>query len=213
MRAKKKPDQSNATRPLAERVQLSIVLSIFVIAFGAVASIFGALPIAQAVVTAWRASSLIEVPATIEDVRLDFKGRRRDVSHSVFSSDAPTHLKSLTARYSYEWKGVTYESAQISVQHWAGWYDRASWHEEWFARLEQARKSQTPVSAWVSVEAPSEAVLDREVRWARLWLAIPLLILFGAVSLFSGVHLVRVLFGIDRKRLVVPSAAHRASVK
>jgi Protein of unknown function (DUF3592) len=213
MRAKKKPDQSNATRPFVERVQLAIFLSVFVIAFGAVAGIFGAFPIAQAITTACRASSLIEVPATIKDVRLDLRGRRTDITHSLFRSDKPTHLKSLSARYSYAWKGVTYQSAQISVQHWAGWHDRASWHEEWFARLEQARKSQTPVSAWVSVEAPSEAVLDREVRWARLWLAIPLLILFGAVSLFSGVHLVRVLFGIDRKRLVVPSAAHRASVK
>jgi Protein of unknown function (DUF3592) len=199
MRAERDLDQLNATRPTAERVQLAIFLSIFVIAFGAVAGIFGAFPIAQAITTAWRASSLIEVPATIEDVRLDFRGRRRDVSHSVFRADAPTHLKSLSARYSYAWKGVTYQSAQISVQHWAGWHDRASWHEEWFARLEQARKSHTPVSAWVSVDNPSEAVLDKEVRWARLWLAIPLLILFGAVSLFFAVQLVRILFGMGRK--------------
>jgi hypothetical protein len=199
MRTKKRPDQSNATRPFAERVQLAIILSVLVIAFGTVAGIFGALPIAQAVVTAWRASSLIEVPATIKEVRLDLRGRRRDVSHSVFRADDPAHLKSLSARYSYTWNGATYESARISVQHWAGWHDRASWHKEWFARLEQARKSQTPVSAWVSVEAPSEAVLDKEVRWARLWLAIPLLVLFGGVSLFAAWHLVRVLFGIGRR--------------
>jgi Protein of unknown function (DUF3592) len=199
MRTKKNPDQSNATRPVAERVQLAIFLSVFVIAFGAMAGIFGAFPIAQAVVTAWRASSLIEVPATIEEVQLDLRGRRRDVSHSVFSSDDPTHLKSLSARYSYTWKGATYESARISVQHWAGWHDRASWHEQWFARLEQARKSQTPISAWVSVEAPAEAVLDKEVRWARLWLAVPLLTLFGGVSLLAAWQLIRVLFGISRR--------------
>ncbi len=199
MRKKKTRETPNASRPFGERISLAIIMSIFVIAFGAAASIFGALPIGQAVWTALRASSLIEVPATIKEARVTARGRRTDVSHSIWQTGAPSHLKSLSARFSYEWKGVTYESSRVNAQHWAGWHDRASWHEEWFDRLENARKSQTPVSAWVNAEGSPDAVLDKEVRWGRLWLAIPLFILFGFVSILFAVLLVRVLFGIDRK--------------
>jgi hypothetical protein len=70
VRKTKTHDGSNATRPFGERVQLAIFLSIFVVAFCAVADIFGALPIAHAIATAWRATSLIEVSAWIDAVQL-----------------------------------------------------------------------------------------------------------------------------------------------
>ena len=188
----RKVKAADPPRSLAERVQLALLVSVFAIAFGVVAAIFGALPIAQAVATAWRGSTLVEVPATIKEVRLDTR-RREDVVEQLNLGE-PLRKKSLSARYSYQWKGATYESSRISLQHWPGWYDHASWHEEWFNRLEQARVSQKPVSAWVSADGSGEAVLDKSVRWARLWLAVPLLILFGGVSLFFNVQIFRLLF-------------------
>jgi Protein of unknown function (DUF3592) len=177
-----------STRSKSERAFIALFLAVFMAAFATVAFIFGALPIADAVVTVWRGSSLVEVAATIREVRLERDSRR-----------AKEHLKSLSARYSYQWNGATYESSRISVQHWAGWSDGATWHQEWFDRLDAARRSGATVSAWVNPSNPKQAVLDKELRWARLFLAIPLLILFGAVSLFAAMQLVRVLLGIDRK--------------
>jgi Protein of unknown function (DUF3592) len=185
----KRNDTTNASRPLRERVQLALILSVFAAAFGSVAIIFGAVPMVDAVSTVWRANSLIEVPATVLEVRLDrYSGRTKE------------HLVSLVARYRYDWKGETFESSRISVQHWDGWHDSATWHREWFDKLEHARKSQTTVSAWVDADDPLETVLDKEMRWGRPLLALPFLILFSAVSLFSAVQIVRVLFGIDWKR-------------
>jgi Protein of unknown function (DUF3592) len=167
-------------RPRSERMVLALVMAVFATAFGAVALVFGALPVADAVSTARRHASLVEVPATIKDVQLE-RGTRRGQEHQ----------RSLRVRYSYEWKGVTYDSTRVSVQHWAGWRDGASWHQAWYDQLEQARRSGTTVPAWVADEGSPQAVLDKELRWTRLWLAIPLLLSFGGVCLFFALQLVR----------------------
>jgi len=60
---------------------------LFMAAFGAVAIIFGLLPIAQAVFTAWRANSLVEVAATINAAQLERGTRSRQ-----------QHQRSLSAR-------------------------------------------------------------------------------------------------------------------
>ena len=55
------------------------------------------------------------------------------------------------------------------------------------------------MSAWVNPDGAPNAVLDKEVRYARLWVAVPLLILFGGVSAIAGYQFVRVLLGINRR--------------
>ena len=92
--------------------------------FGAVAVITGVVPMTDAVSTVWCASSLIEVPATIKAVQLDRRYRSSNQSLSTCSR--------------YVWQDVTYDSCRISVQHWPGWRDGASWHQEWFDRLDRA---------------------------------------------------------------------------
>jgi len=176
--------KSNEIREMPKAAALA-VMAVFMAAFGAVAIIFGFLPIADAVSTVWRANSLVEVPASIKEVQLE-RGTRA----------GQRHQKSLSARYSYEWKGVTYDSTRVSVQHWAGWRDGSSWHQEWFDKLDHARKTGATVSAWINAEGPPKAVLDKELRWGRLWWAIPWSILFGGVSVFFGYQFVRRLFGI-----------------
>lgn len=180
--------------PLRKRLPMLAILAMFMIPFGAVAIIFGALPIADAVSTVWRASSLKEVTATVKEVRLD-QGTRVGTRN----------LRSLNASYRYDWNGKTYESSRISVQHWTGWSDRASWHQEWFEKLEDARKTGKTVSAWVNPDTPAEAVLDKELRWARLLLGVPLLVLFGGVAVLAGYKFVRVLFGIRQVQGVRPT--------
>ncbi|TAG46750.1 MAG: hypothetical protein EAZ30_11955 [Betaproteobacteria bacterium] len=101
---------NKSTQPAqAGRLFAAIFLMVFIGAFGAIATIFGLLPIADAASTLWRANSLVEVPATVKQVQL-----------SLGSRSTQKHLKSLSVRYSYKWKGVTYESTAVSVQHWAG---------------------------------------------------------------------------------------------
>ncbi|TAG46749.1 MAG: hypothetical protein EAZ30_11950 [Betaproteobacteria bacterium] len=53
--------------------------------------------------------------------------------------------------------------------------------------------------AWVNASDPPQAVLDKELRWARLFLAVPLLVLFGGVSLFFGYHFIRLVFRMDQR--------------
>jgi len=121
-----------------------------------------------------------------------------DGARTICQSTDPRHTRTLDAHSATRSERYR-SSSRISVQHWAGWHDGSMWHQEWFDKLEQARKSGAAVSAWVSPDGSPQAVLDKKVRFARLWAAVPLLILFGGVSAIAGYQFVRVLLGMNRR--------------
>jgi hypothetical protein len=145
-----------------------------ILLFGSGAYFAGFRPVADAVRTGWRASSLIEVPAKIVDVQMD---------HNTTKYGKPGALKALQAKYHYEWRGVRYDSSLISVQQRPGVYNSLDWHDEWFEKLDRAKKSGATVPAWVNPEGAPDAVLDKDVRCEGLWVQALLLLSFGTVAM------------------------------
>jgi hypothetical protein len=120
-------DESGASALLGLIIMLLLALLFAVFAF-----FMGGRPVADAVRTAWRASSLVEVPATIIEVRIDSE-------RTKYGSKG--RLKALHAVYTYEWQGVRYRSSLVSLQQRPGTYNSLHWHDEWFAKLEHAHPS------------------------------------------------------------------------
>ena len=80
-----------------------------------------------------------------------------------------------TAQYSYEIKGVSYRGDRVYV---AVFNDNiGSYHSTMLARLESYQRAGGSVPIWVNPREPSQAVVDREMRWG----------LFGLVSSFCSI--------------------------
>jgi hypothetical protein len=146
-------------------------------------------PVSDAVRTAWRASSLVEVPAAVIEVRID-------TNRTKYGGKG--RLKGLYAEYSYEWRGVRHRSSLVSLQQHPGTYNSLEWHDVWFAKLDYARSSRTTVPAWVNPQGAPEAVLDKDVRYEGLWLNAVFVLLFGAISLVLVAA--SLMLGISRSR-------------
>lgn len=165
---KTRKDESGASALVGSIAMLLLALLFAVFAF-----FMGGRPVADAVRTAWRASSLVEVPATIIEVRIDSE-------RTKYGSKG--RLKALHAVYTYEWQGVRYRSSLVSLQQRPGTYNSLHWHDEWFAKLEHARSTRTPVPAWVNSQGEPEVVLDKDVRYEGMWLSAGILLLCGGMS-------------------------------
>ena len=150
-----------------------IVLLFAALLFAVLAFFIGGRPVADAARTAWRASSLVEVPATVLEARIDGERTR-------YGSKG--RLKALHAEYTYEWQGVRHRSTLVSLQQRPGTYNSLNWHDEWFAKLDLARRTRAPVPAWVSPHGEPEAVLDKDVRYEGMWLSAGVLLLCGGIS-------------------------------
>lgn len=166
---KKKDDDS----VLASLVGLTMLM-LAALVFAVFAYFMGLRPLSDAVRTAWRESSLVEVPATVIEARID-------TNRTKYGSKG--RLKALHAEFTYEWQGVRHRSSLVSLQQHPGVYNSLEWHDVWFEKLDRARSVRTTVPAWVSPQGASEAVLDKDVRYEGLWLNAIFVLLFGAISL------------------------------
>ncbi|MEQ1516569.1 MAG: DUF3592 domain-containing protein [Usitatibacteraceae bacterium] len=174
---------------IVAKIGVSVIGMLVVLLFGGGAYFAGLRPVADAVRTGWRASSLIEVPAKIVDVHIE---------HNTTKYGKPGALKALQAKYQYEWQGVRYESSLVSLQQRPGVYNSLDWHDEWFEKLDRARKTGAKVPAWVNPEGAPDAVLDKDVRYEGLWVRALLLLCFGTIGLLP---IMIVLFIVARKLL------------
>ena len=173
---------------LAATIGLLLVGLLASLLFGIIAYMGGARPIADAVRTGWRASSLVEVPAKVVGVQLE---------HTNYKSGAPSPRKSLRAQYQYEWRGVRYQGSQVSLQARPDTFSESPWNDVWFEKLERARKTGETVPAWIHPSDAHDAVLDKDPRYEGLWVAV-LILSFGIVPLlFVGLAL---FFVVMRKR-------------
>jgi ankyrin repeat protein len=172
--------------------------ALFMLGFGVGGYFGGIVPLWDALNTKWRAPSLVAVQATIADVRHVRSGK---------GSSA------VRARYTYFWQGARYASEQISLQQGSQSSDNLSdWHERWFETLKQAQSSESTITAWIDPSNPSDAVLDKDVRWAKVWFAIPFATLFTGVGLVAGYFFLTTLLSLGKTEAEEKSSSKLESV-
>jgi len=126
-----------------------------------------------------RAQGWVEVPARIESV---------DVGRATFS---------------FDWNGRRMFSDRVGTFVLGGSSEVDDWDDRMDARITAAVEGRTTTPAWVNPANPSEATLDREIRWKLF------LVLFGVGAVFSALG-IGLAFVIGRKAFGFPkgSGAH-----
>ncbi len=91
------------------------------------------------------------------------------------------------ARYRYEYDGATYQSERVYV---TAFNDNiGSYHAELLGRLKSHERANEPVRVWVNPQDPTQAVIDRDMRWGLFALMTgfcSVFILIGLVVMFAG---------------------------
>lgn len=85
------------------------------------------------------------------------------------------------ARYTYEVDGRRYEGIRVGLTKGAD--NIGDWQHQQFTRLDNANQSGMPIQIWVNPNNPTQAVVDRDIRWGLVMLMVPFAVLFPLVSL------------------------------
>lgn len=120
------------------------------------------------------------VPGTLLEIHLD--------RHS--SDDGTTY--SVRAEYRYESAGRTWTGQRVGVS--TGADNIGSYHQDLHRRLSRDLNRPNALTVWVNPLDPSQAVLDRDMRWGLLAFEHLFVLLFG------GVGLLMVIGGLRRWR-------------
>ena len=127
---------------------------VFLVAGLAVMFFVGLKPVFQY----WHSSSWDRVPATVLSSTLN----------RSYSDGSTTY--SVSARYRYDYNGRSY--ANDTVSQYGGSDNFDDYWQRLASRLESARSRGRTVMAWVNPANPSEAFLDRTLRWGSLVLSL-----------------------------------------
>ncbi|MFO1326785.1 MAG: DUF3592 domain-containing protein [Rubrivivax sp.] len=165
------------------RIATAIFSGLFMLAFGAGGLLGGVLPIALALWRALEATTWQPVPAQVIEARLDESPSKKGGS-----------TYAVKARYAYRVNGRDLEGHRVGLLDW-GSDNIGTWHQDWKARLDDARQREEPVVAWVDPDAPERSVLDRRVRGGLMALHLPFALLFTAVGVGAGVVFWRAVTG------------------
>lgn len=154
---------------MKSRIVGIFISGILTLGLGIPGIFFFALPLAKNLHEIWQAQSYEAVPAKVIQAEL------------VYGKEG---ARTIHTRYGYTFKGESYESIRI------GLFDQGSdnlgtWHDEWIVRLRASLLNDSPITAWVNPEQPQQVLLDRNIRWPRLFFELPFAILFPVLSLFA----------------------------
>jgi hypothetical protein len=96
--------------------------------------------------------------------------------------------------YRYTFEGKTYASDRLGTLRLGGTSDVDDFDERVASILAKGRDEQKPITVWVNPDNPSEAMIDRAIRWSFLVFLLPFALAFGGVglgALWMFVHSVR----------------------
>lgn len=186
-------------RSTASRLAILLFSALFALAFGGGGLYFGLIPLVRTLHSAWVVQAWQAVPAQVLSSRLQV--------HS--NSDGTTYR--VTARYRYEFGGRTYESGRIGLDPGDMADNIGRWHRDWSGRLSAARDSGRPLTAWVDPAHPSQALLERDIRWPLLLFRLPFTLVFTGVGLVAAWMFVRALIGADSPPASIPATRSSAS--
>lgn len=118
----------------------------------------------------WRSGDWVPVSAQVSSI-----------DQTVSTDDEGTTTYGVTGHYEYEFQGQKYQSSQLSF--YGGTDNIGSYQQNLFLRLNSAEQGGRTVSAFVNPEDPTEAVIDRTMRWGMLGFQGIFLLVFGGVGL------------------------------
>lgn len=85
------------------------------------------------------------------------------------------------ARYTYRYQMQDYAGERVAIM--GGSDNIGDFQQNLAHQLEQARNNQRPVPAWVNPDEPTEAVLNRDMRWSLLGFKLIFALVFGTVGI------------------------------
>ena len=91
------------------------------------------------------------------------------------------------ARYRYDFDGVTYEGERVYVPAFND--NIGSYHTKLLGRLQRHERAHEPVQVWVNPQDPTQAVIDRDMRWglfALMTVFCSVFILIGLGVMYGG---------------------------
>ncbi len=170
------------------RGALLVFCAVFAVLFTAAGYGAGLRPLASTLHAAWKVQSWQPVPAQVLDAQIR--------QHA--SSEGGTTYQVL-ARYRYEMAGKHYEGQRVGLDTQAAADNVGNWHERWFQTLRQAQQQGRRITVWVNPAQPSEALIDRAIRWRLQVFRLPFALVFTGVGLAAGWMLWRLMPGRDEK--------------
>lgn len=86
-----------------------------------------------------------------------------------------------TARYTYRYQMLDYTSERVAIMD--GSDNIGRFQQDLAHQLQQAQRHQRSVPAWVNPNDPSDAVLNRELRWSMLGFKLIFVLVFGGIGI------------------------------
>ncbi len=115
-----------------------------------------------------RMQSWVEVSAELHDA--GYRTSRGD--------DSDTY--EAYASYTYEFSGERYTGSRVAI---AGGADNiGSFQRSLGSRLKRAQQSKQPITVFVNPDEPSEAIVDRSLRWGMIGFKSIFIVLFGGIG-------------------------------
>jgi hypothetical protein len=99
----------------------------------------------------------------------------------IVNHDDDGNTYKATARYQYRYQGMDYTGERVAIM--SGSDNIGSFQKVVGGQLEYALRNQQPVPAWVNPNNPSDAVLNRELRWSMLGFKMIFILVFGGVGI------------------------------
>ncbi|MBD3618374.1 MAG: DUF3592 domain-containing protein [Gammaproteobacteria bacterium] len=145
-------------------------LNYFGLIFVAVGLGFGIFMIGGAALNYLEARDWVPVQATVLATDL----------HVSRSDDGTTYRVDATYRYRFD--GRDYTGTRVSVH--GGSDNIGDYHQRWHSKLAHAQRNNHHLTAWVNPADPTEALLDRELRWPLMGFMSIFAIVFAGAGLF-----------------------------
>jgi hypothetical protein len=96
-----------------------------------------------------------------------------------YSDDGETYQAYAT--YTYEFIGQHYRGERVGIN--TGSDNVGDFHQDVGGKLERALRNGEPVPVWVNPEDPSQAVLNRDLRWGMILFQLVFVLAFGGVGI------------------------------
>ena len=162
----------NSDQPRHLKLRHSAVALVFALGFAAGGWFAGIQPLFAQLVGAYRAASFVAQSAEVIEAELG----------TTSGENGPVYRA--RASYRYTWQNREYIGKQLTLA-MTDSQTRRALHEQ----LAHALAQHAPVTIWLNPEAPNQAVFDRSVQWDIVLFALPVALLFSAISLMAGLSL------------------------
>lgn len=165
-----------------KRLGRIVVALLFAIPFSAI-GVLCSWGIYKTFENSWSTSDWVKVKANVLQADLVDGGKRRSKTYRA------------SATYAYEYQGRRYQSSSIAVDPFGGGDNVGTWQEEMGNFLMAAKADKRPITVWVNPADPTQAFVDREVRWGLIGLLLPFALVFGGVGVGSFYGLYKAITG------------------